>query len=154
MERPNAMQNIRIGFDESSVPVAVKCSRFERWPSWKMNTIAPNVADRDRTFITSAFSGITTLPVIRNSTTNVTRAMIPAAMGTQLKMAVLESTSSADGPATSTGNGACRPRMSWTRRSPAGETGSTDGITENQAAFGEENRPDDRFAGNTLRPPA
>ena len=38
------MQNIRIGVKTSSVPVGVKSSGPARFPSWKIHTIAPNVA--------------------------------------------------------------------------------------------------------------
>ena len=56
------MQNIRIGIDVSIVPVAVKPSRPARLPSWKIHTIAPNVAVRLRTLRTSALIGTSTLP--------------------------------------------------------------------------------------------
>ena len=40
------MQNIRIGVNTSIAPVGVKPSRSVKWPSWKIHTIAPNVAVR------------------------------------------------------------------------------------------------------------
>ena len=63
------------------------------WPSWKTQTIAPNVAVSDSRFNAIAFSGTTTDPNMRNSSTNVASAMIPAASGRRSPMAALESTS-------------------------------------------------------------
>ena len=54
----------------TSVPVAVVPSA-PRWPSWKIHTSAPNAAVSDNTLSTNAFSGSTTLPVSRNSSTKV-----------------------------------------------------------------------------------
>ena len=66
--------NIRIGMVGSMVPVGVKLSSPDRWPSWKIHTTTPNVADSDSTFITIALTGSTTEPNARNSSTNVASA--------------------------------------------------------------------------------
>ena len=75
------MASMRIGMDGSMVPVGVNRSSPDRWPSWKIQTITPNVADRDSTFITIALSGSTTEPNARNSSTNVARHMTSAIHG-------------------------------------------------------------------------
>ena len=92
MERPKTTQNMRIGIWASSVPVAVKSSAPDRLPSWKIHTMAPNVAVRLSTFSTSAFTGTRRLPVNRNSTTKVTSATIASATGSRLMSALLVST--------------------------------------------------------------
>ena len=68
------MQNNSTGMLATSVPVGVVPSA-PRWPSWKIHTSAPNAAVSDSTLSTSAFSGSTTLPVSRNSSTNVITAI-------------------------------------------------------------------------------
>ena len=93
------------------------------------------------------------LPVIMNSSTKVTTAMIAAASGTLSKMEDLPSTSSADGPVTSTSNGDCSARTSATSSSPAGETGSTDGTTESHVASPLA-KPLDRGVGRATRSPS
>ena len=70
------MQNNSTGMLATSVPVDVVPSA-PRWPSWKIHTSAPNAAVSDKTLSTNAFSGNTTLPVSRNSSTNVIAAMTP-----------------------------------------------------------------------------
>ena len=72
-------------------------------------------------FSTSALSGMTTLPVIMNSTIRVTNAMMIPATGSRPEMPSLESTSVADGPDTRIVNGARVSRMLWTSFSPCGE---------------------------------
>ena len=62
---------MRIGWVASMKPVGVKSSSPDRWPSWKIQTSAPNEAPSDSTFITSALTGSTTEPKARNSSTNV-----------------------------------------------------------------------------------
>ena len=85
------MQNMRIGIDESMRPVAVKSSTPERLPSWKTQTIAPKVAVRLSRLSTSALIGISTLPVIRNSSTRVAMAMMANAHGRRDRRASLVS---------------------------------------------------------------
>jgi hypothetical protein len=114
----------------SICPVAVKSSASLRCPSWKMNTIAPKVADRLRTLSTSALIGMITEPNCMNITMNVTSAMIPRARGSLANSASLMSTSSADCPATRTGNGASVARIRSTSCSPSAENGSTSGTTD------------------------
>ena len=64
------MQNNSTGMLATSVPVGV-VPNAPRWPSWKIHTRAPNAAVNDNTLSTKAFSGRITLPVNRNSSTNV-----------------------------------------------------------------------------------
>ena len=60
---------------------AVKPSRWERWPSWKIQTTTPNDAPIDTRFITTALTGSSTDPNARNNRTRVTVAMIAAIHG-------------------------------------------------------------------------
>jgi hypothetical protein len=76
--------------------------------------MAPRVAVRLSRFSTIAFAGTTTEPVMRNSSTKVTSAMIAAANGRLARMLSRESTRLADGPATSVWKDAGVDRMSWT----------------------------------------
>ena len=68
------MQNNSTGMLATSVPVGV-VPNAPRWPSWKIQTSAPNAAVNDNTLSSNAFSGNTTLPVRRNSSTKVITAM-------------------------------------------------------------------------------
>jgi len=65
----------------SMLPVGVNCSARDRCPHWKTQTITPNVADSDSTFITIAFSGSTTELNARNSSTKVARPTSSAIHG-------------------------------------------------------------------------
>src|SRR4051794_4293104 len=143
------MQNIRIGMTTAMVPVGVKLSRPDRWPSWKIHTMAPNVAVRLRTLRTTAFSGTSRLPNSRKRTTKVVTTMMPAASGMLAKSETFESTSSADGPPTRAGAGAGTARTSWTTASPWADIGSTDGTTDSQVASGATNRAEAGLAGAT-----
>src|ERR1044072_2390321 len=118
------MQNIRIGVVVSIMPVGVNPSAPDRWPSWKTHTIAPNVAESDSRFNTTAFAGTRPLPDIRNSTTNVPSPITPAAAGTRPKMLDFESTSSAAEPPTCVANGAGTALTAFAVDSPAFEYGS------------------------------
>ncbi len=126
------MQNMRIGVKMSMLPVGVKPSRPDRCPSWKIQTIAPNVAVRLRTLSSSALTGTRRLPVIRNSSTNVATAISASVHGRTARTDAFVSTSVADSPATENANGAAVARMSRTSRSPAAECGSTLGTTDSQ----------------------
>ncbi len=77
------MQNISIGMLGSIEPVGVKPRNPEKLPSWKIHTRAPNMTDRLSRLRTVAFSGSRTLPVIRNSTPQVTSRMRAATSGTR-----------------------------------------------------------------------
>jgi hypothetical protein len=77
-----------------------------RWPSWKTHTSAPKAAVNDKTFITNAFSGKTTLPVRRNSRIRVTTAMIDSTTG------------SLDVTASELSRLICAHPVSWTARPP------------------------------------
>ena len=66
----------------TSVPVDVVPSA-PRCPSWKIHTSAPNAAVSDNTLSTNAFSGSTTLPVSRNSSTKVITAIKPNTSGSR-----------------------------------------------------------------------
>ena len=80
------MQNNNTGIFATRTPVAV-VPRPPRCPSWKIHTIAPNAADSESTLSTNAFSGIITLPVSRNNTTNMITAMSPSTTGSRDVMA-------------------------------------------------------------------
>ncbi len=80
------MQNNSTGRFATSVPVGVVPSA-PRWPSWKIQTRAPNAADSDNTLSTKAFSGRMTLPVSRNSSTKVMAAITPSTSGNRDVMA-------------------------------------------------------------------
>ena len=123
----------------------MKPSRPEKWPSWKIHTIAPNVAVRLSTLSSSALTGTSRLPVIRNSRTNVASAMIPSVHGRTRSTDSFVSTSVADSPVTVNANGAVVARMSFTSCSPAAECGSMSGTTESQVP---------RLAGVRLEPVA
>src|SRR3712207_1485790 len=125
------MQNMRIGVDVSSAPVAVKSSNPDPLPSWNTHTIAPNVAVSDSRFSTIAFTGTSRLPNIRNSSTNVVAATMSPAIGSRSKIADWQSTSDAAPPPTTTSDGASGERSDRTSASPPGEIGSTSGTTEN-----------------------
>ena len=68
------MQNMSTGMLAMSVPVVVLPSP-PRLPSWKIQTIAPNVAVSENTLSTSAFTGSSTEPVSRNNRMNVVTTM-------------------------------------------------------------------------------
>jgi hypothetical protein len=74
------MQNISTGMLATMVPVGVVPSP-PKWPSWKIHTSAPKDAVSDKTLSTNAFSGSTTLPVSRNSSTKVIAAITPRTSG-------------------------------------------------------------------------
>ena len=82
------MQNSSTGMLATSVPLAV-VPRPPRCPSWKIHTIAPNAALSERTSSANAFSGITTLPVSRNSSTNM---ITPISASTTGRVEVMAST--------------------------------------------------------------
>ena len=104
------MQNNSTGMLATRVPVGV-VPNAPRWPSWKIHTSAPNAAVSERTLSTRAFNGSTTLPVSRNSSTNVMTAMTPSTSGSREVIAAtlsrltwaipVNSTSRPPGPATS-----------------------------------------------------
>lgn len=100
MESPKATQNIRTGSVVSMSPVLVKASSPERFPSWKTQTTAPNIAVRLRALSTTAWSGMSTLPVSRKTRSSVTTTMIARAQGSRSAMASLESTRTAAVPVT------------------------------------------------------
>src|SRR6185312_2115585 len=88
MDKPNAMQNIRMGMLATRVPVDV-VPNAPRWPSWKIQTSAPNAAVNDKTLSSNAFSGSTTLPVSMNSSMNVITAITVSTAGIRDVTAVL-----------------------------------------------------------------
>src|SRR4051794_31500427 len=92
---------MRIGVVRSSIAVAVNPSGPARWPSWKIHTMAPNVAVRLSVLRARALRGTSRLPNDRNSSTNVAPATHARAHGSRaVTMAVLSSIW-APGPATS-----------------------------------------------------
>ena len=92
--------SIRIGMVGSMVPVGVKLSSPDRWPCWKIHTIAPNVAVSDSAFITMALTGSTTDPNARNSSTNVASTTTSAIQGRVWPRLASSSTSCAVAPPT------------------------------------------------------
>ena len=74
------MQNISTGMFASRVPVEV-VPKAPRFPSWKIHTSEPNAADSDNTLSAMAFSGSTTLPVSRNSSTRVITPISASTVG-------------------------------------------------------------------------
>ena len=73
--------NIKIGVAGSIVPSGVNPSSQDRCPSWKIHVTTPKAADSETTFIVMAFTGSTTDPNARNSSTNVAVAIAPHAFG-------------------------------------------------------------------------
>ena len=136
MERPKATQNMRIGDVASVLPTAVKSRIPERLPSWKIQTIAPNVAVRLRMLRTSAFNGTTIEPNIMNSSTNVMPAIRTSASGMAPSRPSLVSTNCADTPVTCTSNGAGVSRIERANASPSSELPSTSGTTDRNVASG------------------
>lgn len=55
----------RIGMPGSMLAVGVNPSSPEKWPSWKIRTTVPYIADSDRTFMTIALTGSSTEPKAR-----------------------------------------------------------------------------------------
>jgi hypothetical protein len=118
------------GMTPARVPVGVNPRRPAPLPSWKTQTMAPNMADRLSRFSTRALSGTTMLPNIMNSSTKVTTAMMATATGRSPRSDAVESTSWADCPPTVTSSkGASTARTSRTKRSPSADSGSTAGTT-------------------------
>ncbi len=94
--------------------------------------MAPNEAVRLSMLRISCFSGITTLPENRNSSTSMLTAMIAPAHGSRLLSMDLVSTWVAASPPTRTSAGADRARTERAYASPAEEPGSTSETTESQ----------------------
>ena len=76
------MQNNSTGMLATSVPVAV-VPNAPRCPSWKIHTSAPNAAVSDKMLSSNAFNGNTTLPVSKNSSTNVIAAITASTVGSR-----------------------------------------------------------------------
>src|SRR4029450_9256866 len=127
---PKARQNNSSGTVAGRVPVGVKSRRTDRWPSWKIQTSAPNVALRLRTLRTSALMGTRMLPNIMNRSTKVASAINPATTGSREDRDAFESRSSADEDRERRGV----LRTDLASRSPASEYGSTAGTTDSQVA--------------------
>src|ERR1700751_50042 len=88
MDSPNATQNSSTGMLQTRVPVGV-VPNAPRWPSWKIQTSAPNAADSDNTLSSNAFSGSTTLPVGVNNSANVITAITASTLGIREVTALL-----------------------------------------------------------------
>ena len=149
------MQNIRIGVVVSSMPVGVKPSSPDRWPSWKIQTIAPNVAVRLSMLSTSALTGTSTLPNMRNSSTNVTPAMSAEGQrqrADQRRPCVDELRPTA--PPTSTANGAATARTACTSARPRASSARRSGTTDSHVPRVEREAGRERpvRAGTTPRP--
>src|SRR5207247_9578422 len=102
VDGPKRKASIRIGIVGSIEPVGVNRSSPDRCPHWKIHTTTPNVADSDSTFITIAFSGRTTEPNARNSSTNVLTPVSSAIQGKVAPRLASSSTRPAVVPPTST----------------------------------------------------
>ena len=114
----------------TSVPVAVKPSRPDRWPSWNTQTSAPKVADSDSRFSTIALTGISTEPKDRNRTTKVISAITTERERQPVEQAGL----AVDELGRGSPDERCRrvrrrPAPAATSASPSSEIGSIDGIT-------------------------
>jgi hypothetical protein len=106
MDRPNATQNISSGVVTSSRPLATKSpTSHRRWPFWNKYAMAPNEAARLSRFSTTACSGMTTLPVNKNSSTSMLTAMIAAAQGIPARSIACSSANVAACPPTRAGPG-------------------------------------------------
>ena len=102
---------------------------LEPRPSWKISTSRPKAALTVRRFISSAFTGSTTEPVIANRMTSVVVARIASASGSEPPIECCWSTNPAVSPPTCTGNGTSSPRTSsttrWARSDSAAPSGTT-----------------------------
>jgi len=67
MDKPKAMQNIRMGVVVSVTPVGVNPRKPDRWPSWKTHTMAPKVAESHSRFSTIALMGTRIDPNMRTT---------------------------------------------------------------------------------------
>ena len=110
----------RTGIHRSSAPTESKPSGPDRYPSWKTSFKAPKLAQRLRTFMTRALTGMTTDPVIRNSSSRVASATTTAAIGSRAPSRDLTSASSAAGPPTCTSKAGRSVRMRSTSAVAAG----------------------------------
>ncbi len=97
-------------------------------PSWKTQTTAPNIAVRLSALSSTAWIGISTLPVRRKTRSRVTIAMKAAAQGSRSAIACLESTRTAAVPVTAVSNG-CVDLSSRTSRWAPSPTASPFGST-------------------------
>src|SRR3954447_1087623 len=129
IESPKANEKIRTGITNHTEPVESKSSRPDRCPSWNTHTSAPKLAPSDSTFISSALTGTTTEPVMRNSSTKVASATNPRTKGSRDSSAALSSTVSAARPVTKVGNGVSTARMTLTSRNDAAVSATDRGTT-------------------------
>src|SRR6266511_4022147 len=136
MDSPNAKANTSTGSTNHTEPVGSNRSSPDRCPSWNTHTSAPKLAPSDSTFMTRAFTGTTTEPVIRNSSTNVASATNPRTSGRREISACLASTVSAACPVTSVSNGAGRDRIDATSRKDASVSATARGTTSTRATRG------------------
>ena len=95
----------------------------DRFPSWNTQTSTPSDAASESKLVSSALIGITTEPVMRNSSTNVAKITIPAAHGSPSMSAVAKSSWPAAWPVTQVGKPGSTPRtastVSWATLPPA-----------------------------------
>jgi hypothetical protein len=70
----------------STPPAGRRPAKPSSHPSWNTHTSTPRHAPSDTAFISSAFTGTSTDPVIRNSSTNVASATTPTASGAFARM--------------------------------------------------------------------
>ncbi len=134
MESPKAMQNIRTGSVVSMSPVEVKESSPDRLPSWKTHTTAPNIAVRLSALSNTAWTGISTLPVSRKTSSSVARTTRARAAGSFCAIAFWASTSTAACPVTEVSKGASTPRT-WPTRSWARCPTASPSVTTEKYAY-------------------
>ena len=79
MASPNPNANTRIGMKPSMPPVELNPSNDSPLPSWNTQTSTPSEAPREITFMINALIGISTDPVMKNSSTNVASMTSPRA---------------------------------------------------------------------------
>jgi len=75
------MANSKTGWVDSRAPWLLKSSRPDRLPSWKMSTSTPKAALSVSAFMTTAFSGSRSDPVIKKSSRTVAVMTMAIAIG-------------------------------------------------------------------------
>lgn len=99
-------------------------------PAWKIQTRAPNTADRESTLTSTASTGRSTDPKARNSRTSIAATTSSPATGSRSPRLVVRSTNSAvRPPSTSAPSGAGRARTDARVSAPASDSGSASCVT-------------------------
>ena len=111
-------------------------SASARCPSWNTHTSAPNVAPSEIVFISSALTGTSSEPVIRNSSTNSATATTPNAHGSRSASDPEKSTRTAASPVTQLRYGGRCSRSTCTSRCAASPWDEPVGVMSTDA-YGE-----------------